>query len=100
MGVAAAMANGTPAEAEAATGAVGRDILRDGQINVTIDPATAGAHNEVHLYVLTNDGRLRQGATDARMTFRSGDDLVEAELFPVGPGHWTAIGLALPSPGR
>jgi len=99
LGTATTMANGAPAEVEAANRISSVvTTLGDGQLNVTLDPAEVGS-NEFHVYVLDDAGRQRPDAADAEATLTSGSNEVTAELFVAGPGHWTTPALTLPAPG-
>ena len=100
IGVAATMASGIPADAEAASRIQSiATAFGDGQINLTIDPAVSGAGNEAHLYFLDVNGLQRDDITEPSLVLESGGERVEADLFVAGPGHWTVPSLQLPAPG-
>ena len=98
-GLAAGLASGIPADAEAASRI--QSVVSqfgDGQINVTVDPAEVGP-NLVHLYFLDTNGRQREVENPA-LTFDSGGEVLEAQLLPAGPGHYTVLSQQFPAPGE
>lgn len=100
MGAATTMAAGIPAEVEAASRI--QSIFAafgDGQINATVDPAVSGGSNYLHLYFLGDDGQLRDDVSDPVVTFTSGGQAIDAQLFVAGDGHWSAPTVPLPDPG-
>ena len=98
-GVAATLASAVPAEAEAAARI--QSVVAafgEGNINVTVDPAEAGT-NVIHVYFLGNDGRPRE-VNDPTLTLTGAGTQIPADLVPAGPGHYTALGQAIPDPGN
>lgn len=98
-GLATGMASGIPAATEAALRVQSVYVaFGDGQLNLTVDPAEPGA-NVLHVYFLADSGQQRHDVTDPQITFTNGGDIVAADLFVAGPGHWTSPSLSLPTAG-
>ncbi|MPZ73577.1 MAG: hypothetical protein GEU74_10170 [Nitriliruptorales bacterium] len=98
-GLAAGLASGIPADAEAASRI--QSVVSqfgDGQINVTVDPAEVGG-NLVHLYFLASDGTQRE-VEEPSLTFTGGGETLDAELLVAGPGHYTVLSQQFPSAGE
>lgn len=78
------------------------DIGEDHQINMTIDPNRAGT-NDVHLYLLGQDGRPADTTGDLVLAFSlPAEDIgpIEREALLAGPGHWLQTGPELSIPGE
>ena len=98
-GLAAGLASGIPADAEAASRI--QSVVSqfgDGQINVTVDPAEVGG-NLVHLYFLGDDGTQRE-VEDPSLTFTGNGQTLDADLLVAGPGHYTVLSQQFPSAGE
>ncbi|MGH9267406.1 MAG: CopD family protein, partial [Acidimicrobiales bacterium] len=98
MATATALASSVPADAEAAERI--QSIVTafgDGQINLTVDPATVGT-NLVHLYFFDDRG-AQQVVDDSSLTLRYGDREIEVPLLVSGPGHYTVLAQRLDRPG-
>lgn len=101
----AVLVNLQPAASEAGvTGAYSTYVdLGDGyEVNLVVDPNRAG-HNEIHIYVLDDTGRIATDATDARFSLSMPTkDIgpIERQGISAGPGHWVVIGNELSVPGR
>lgn len=94
------MANGIPADAEAASRVQSIAVaFGDGQLNLSVDPARTGS-NVIHIYVLDATGRSDGSAQQAEMTLIQGSTRLEAELVPSGPGHWSALNQRVPTAGE
>ena len=101
----AVLVNLQPAASEAGvTGAYSTYVgLGDSyEVNLVVDPNRAG-HNEIHIYVLDDTGRIATDATDAgfALTMPTKDiGPIERQGITAGPGHWVVIGNELSVPGR
>lgn len=97
-GTATGLASSIPADAEAASRIQSiATAFGDGQINLTVDPATTGP-NLVHLYFLDRNGRQRE-VTEPSLIFTQGAATLDARLLLSGPGHYTVFGQPIPQPG-
>ena len=97
-GTATAMASGLPADVEAAARLqVVRTPFADGQIEVTLAPATTGV-NELHLYFFDADSAPRE-VEDAAVTLAGPTATVDVRLLAAGPGHYTAPAVQLTEAG-
>lgn len=73
---------------------------QDGSVQVSVDPAAAGA-NTLHLYLLDERGQLTQ-PVDIRVTLtEEAQEIgpIDVPLEPAGPGHYVADGMAIPGAG-
>ena len=98
-GLAAGLASGIPADAEAASRI--QSVVSqfgDGQINLTVDPAEVGG-NLVHLYFLGTDGTQRE-VEEPSLTFTGAGQTLEARLLVAGPGHYTVLSQQFPAAGE
>lgn len=99
VGLATTMATGVPAKTEVASRIQSlAAAFGDGQLNVTVDPASVGA-NVAHVYFLDDTGQLRRDVTQPSVTLDRQGRQVQAQLLPAGPGHWVAPSLRLPEAG-
>lgn len=99
-GAATQMANGIPADAEAASRVESIAVaFGAGQLNVSVEPARAGV-NVVHIYVLDATGRIDGTAREATATLIRGNQRIEANLVLSGPGHWSALNQRIPTSGE
>lgn len=73
---------------------------QDGSVQVSVDPAAAGA-NTLHLYLLDERGQLTQ-PVDIRVTLtEEAQEIgpIDVALEPAGPGHYVGDGMAIPGAG-
>ena len=73
---------------------------QDGSVQVSVDPAAAGA-NTLHLYLLDERGQLTQ-PVDIRVTLtEEAQEIgpIDVPLEPAGPGHYVGDGMAIPGAG-
>ena len=76
--------------------------LRDGSLQVIVDPAAAGSNN-IHLYVFTESNQPDDEVTSLALTAEeSRADLgpFEITLHRAGPGHFTVAEATIPQPGK
>lgn len=105
LAVTAVLVNLPPAaEAAGVTGAYSvYEEMDEYLVNLTVDPNRAG-RNEVHLYLLTPQGRPVADAVEHLHLELSlpEEDIGPIERAPniVGPGHWLLVGNELSLPGR
>lgn len=98
-GVATGLASSIPADAEAAARIQSVvTAFGDGQINLTVDPATAG-DNVMHLYFLGPTGQQRD-VDDPTLTLTSDAATIEPVLLTAGTGHYTVLNERIDASGE
>lgn len=97
-GAATALTSSVPADAEAAARVQSVvTAFDDGQINLTVDPATVG-DNVVHLYFLGPDGGQRE-VEDVTVTLHGAGRSIALPLLVAGPGHYTVLDAPIEAAG-
>jgi putative copper export protein len=105
LGLTGFLANLVPARTEAGvSGPYSEtvDLGGDYDLTVTVDPNRAGT-NEVHLYLLREDGRPSDAAREVTLELSlPANDIAPIERTPqvAGPGHWLLTGPELSIPGQ
>jgi copper transport protein len=75
--------------------------LRDGTIQLVVDPAAAG-RNEIHVYMFTESAQPDDEVTAFTLTAEhEKDDIgpLDLGLAKAGPGHYSVNGATIPRPG-
>lgn len=99
LAAATGLASTIPSDAEAASRIQSiATAFGEGQINLTVDPATTG-DNLMHLYFLDINGQPLV-VTDPSMTMSVDDQTIQVEMFESGPGHYTALSQRIDLPGE
>jgi copper transport protein len=96
---ATALASSIPSDAEAAARVQSiATNFGDGQLNLTVDPATTGA-NLIHLYFF--DAAARQlNVTAPSLSLTGPAGTLQPRLLDSGPGHYTVLNQRIDRPGR
>jgi copper transport protein len=98
IGTATGLASTIPSDAEAASRIQSiATAFGEGQINLTVDPATVG-DNLMHLYFLDKTGRPLV-VTDPSLTLSKGATSIQVQMFESGPGHYTALSQRIDAAG-
>jgi len=73
----------------------------DAELNLVVDPNRAG-RNELHLYLLDDDGRPVPADELQLRLLLPGRDIgpIVRTASPISPGHWVHVGRELAVPGR
>lgn len=99
IGAATGLASTIPSDAEAASRIQSiATAFGEGQINLTVDPATVG-DNLMHLYFLDETGRPLL-VTDPSLTLSKGATSIPVQMFQSGPGHYTALSQRINAAGE
>lgn len=99
IGAATGLASTIPSDAEAASRIQSiATAFGEGQINLTVDPATVG-DNLMHLYFLDRTGRPLL-VTDPSLTLSKGATSIPVKMFQSGPGHYTALSQRVDAAGE